>query len=213
MRLPELHRMTCAGALRQSMQRRLRPTRRASLSHSAVCWGWDRLAARGDTDAIVALRTHASDVRWRVREAAATALQLWGDEDLARMLATARDWASGNRFEQRAAVAAVAEPRLLKERTAGEAAVALVDGVTTSLVAATDARSEPFHVLRQALGYAWSVVIVGAPAAGKPRFTSWAGSTDPQHPLDCAREPEKGAPRTAGFGMGDAVARCNCGIG
>lgn len=33
--------------------------------------------------------------------------------------------------------------------------------------------------MRQALGYAWSVVIVGDPIRGWPRFQIWAASADP----------------------------------
>lgn len=141
--------------------------------------GLGAIAAHGGTDAVDALRTHASDARWRVREAAATALQLWADVGPTAMIAAVGAWALGNRYEQRAAVAAVAEPRLLKEPAIGQAALTLVDRVTATIVAATDARTEPFRVLRQALGYAWSVVIVGAPLEGKARFAAWAQHADP----------------------------------
>ncbi len=127
-------------------------------------------AARGDETAADVLRARAGDARWRVREAAATALQLWGDADIVAMVAQAQRWARGNRLEQRAAVAAVAEPRLLKQAEVAAAALALVDEVTATIAGAPDARREPFRVLRQALGYAWSVVIVASPAAGKSRF-------------------------------------------
>jgi hypothetical protein len=34
-------------------------------------------------------------------------------------------------------------------------------------------------VLRQALGYCWSVAIVGAPEVGMPMFEKWMRSEDP----------------------------------
>ena len=41
------------------------------------------------------------------------ALQRWGDADMAGLLAAMTDWAAGNPLEQRAAAAALCEPRLL----------------------------------------------------------------------------------------------------
>jgi len=35
------------------------------------------------------------------------------------------------------------------------------------------------RALRQALGYCWSVAVVGDPAAGVPRFAALRGSSDP----------------------------------
>ena len=41
------------------------------------------------------------------------ALQRWGDADMDGLLAAMTDWAAGNPWEQRAAAAALCEPRLL----------------------------------------------------------------------------------------------------
>ena len=65
---------------------------------------------------LLTLRTLASDPRWRIREAVAMALQRWGDADMAGLLAAMTDWAGGNPLEQRAAAAALCEPRLLTQR-------------------------------------------------------------------------------------------------
>ena len=37
----------------------------------------------------------------------------------------------------------------------------------------------PSRVLRQALGYGWSVAIVGSPATGKAAFERWIDDDDP----------------------------------
>ncbi|MBP1693723.1 MAG: uncharacterized protein H6Q37_1606, partial [Chloroflexi bacterium] len=76
--------------------------------------GLGRLVADGQVDLINRLRPFASDPRWRIREAVAMALQLVGDRNPTLWLETAGEWAQGSWLEERAAVAALAEPRLLK---------------------------------------------------------------------------------------------------
>jgi len=44
--------------------------------------GLGRLLVDGDVKALTALRSQASDPRWRIREAVAMALQRWGEADL-----------------------------------------------------------------------------------------------------------------------------------
>jgi hypothetical protein len=44
---------------------------------------------------------------------------------------------------------------------------------------ATDRREEPFRVLRQALGYCWSVAVAALPDEGMRRLERWVGSEDP----------------------------------
>lgn len=140
--------------------------------------GVGRLAAEGRTDVIEELRAHAADPRWRVREGVAMALQRLGDADVWRLMDTAADWANHGPYVQRAAIAGVAEPRLLKTREAAELAVDVVDRVTSSLATAADRRSDEFRTLRQALAYCWSVVAAAAPVLGKARMEFWATSPD-----------------------------------
>jgi hypothetical protein len=109
------------------------------------------------------LREAAVDPRWRVREAVATGLQRFGDADMHALLDEMADWATGNRLEQRAAMAGVCEPRLLASSTHASAALVLLDRITATLVAAPDRKTEPFKTLRQALGYGWSVAVAALP--------------------------------------------------
>ncbi len=52
------------------------------------------------------------------------------------------------------------------------------DSVTTSFLTAPD-RSDPnFRVLRQALGYAWSVVVAASPDDGVGYLEKWLNSDD-----------------------------------
>ena len=126
-----------------------------------------------------ALATHAADPRWRVREGVAMALQRFGAADFAALLDETRAWAaSGERFRQRAAVAGLCEPPLLTDAVRGAEVLAILDAITETFVAAPDARSEPFRVLRQALGYGWSVAAVAAPHAGFAAMERWLGSPD-----------------------------------
>ncbi len=141
--------------------------------------GLGRLVAEGETSLVPRLRVLANDSRWRVREAVAMGLQRWGAADMAGLVREMNDWASGTRLEQRAAIAALAEPPLLRDPVHAAAILDIFDRVTASLAEAEDRRSEDFRVLRQALGYAWSVVAVAFPEPGLARLEQWMASPDP----------------------------------
>lgn len=138
--------------------------------------GLGRLAAEGDPTAPAELRAAASDGRWRVREAVAMALQVLGDADPTALRAVADDWATGTPLEQRAAIAGVCEPRLLRTPEAARYAVDLCARVTASLadLPAARRRAPDTRVLRQALGYCWSVAAVADPGPGFRALTHLA---------------------------------------
>ena len=145
--------------------------------------GLGALLARGagDRAALLALlRARASDPRWRVREAVAAGLQLWGDADMAALLAEMASWGEGSYCEQRAAAAALCEPRLLQDAAAALATLDVLDRMTERVAGApaADRKSEPFRILRQALGYCWSVAVAASPHAGVPRFRRWLTHPD-----------------------------------
>lgn len=146
----------------------------------AAVQGLGRLAVEGDSTALKRLRGHASDVRWRVRESVAIALQRLGDADMPRMLDFAVELAKGTYLEQRAAAAAVCEPRLLKDAATASRVLDLLDGITASMAAAptSNRRDDAFRALRQAMGYCWSVAIVAAPEVGKAAFERWLKAPD-----------------------------------
>jgi hypothetical protein len=89
-------------------------------------------------------------------------------------------WAEGNYYEQRAAAAALCEPRLLRDGAAAFDVLAILDRITARIAAAppADRKSEPFRVLRQALGYCWSVAVAADPRVGVPRFRQWLTHAD-----------------------------------
>jgi hypothetical protein len=141
--------------------------------------GLGRLLAEGEEDALAVLREHASDPRWRVREAVAMGLQRLGDADPGRLVAIVTDWSTGSPLEQRAAVAAICEPRLLRESAVASAALDVLETTTATLLARPDRSGDDARVLRKALGYGWSVAIVAAPETGRVRFERLARLDDP----------------------------------
>lgn len=136
--------------------------------------GLGRLLAGGiDGGVHERLRSHAADHRWRVREAVAMALQRLGDADVGRMFDVAEVWAAdSDPLVQRAAVAGVCEPRLLREPQAAARAIEICDRITRTLAnRPADRRRDPgVRSLRQALGYCWSVAVAADPAPGLARF-------------------------------------------
>jgi hypothetical protein len=107
------------------------------------------------------------------------ALQRWGDADMPALLTEMADWAAGNPWEQRAAAAALCEPRLLRQPEHTVAVLCILDGITVSILHLTDRKSNAFKTLRQGLAYCWSVAVVALPDAGKPLMEKWLASPDP----------------------------------
>jgi hypothetical protein len=128
------------------------------------------------------LRGFSTDERWRVREAVATGLQRLGDVDLPALERIVLDWADDtDPLVQRAAAAAICEPRLL--RTPEAAAVALeVCRRTTAALAArpgSERHLDGVRTLRRGLGYCWSVAVAADPVPGLVAFTALEEESDP----------------------------------
>jgi hypothetical protein len=127
------------------------------------------------------LRGFAADQRWRVREAVAMALQRLGDSDASRMLGMVSEWADDDSpLVQRAAIAGVCEPRLLRTTEAAATALAICERVTTALAARplAERRHPEVRALRKGLGYCWSVAVSADPDRGLPRFRALSRSPD-----------------------------------
>ena len=140
--------------------------------------GLGRLLGEGNKDLLKILRRHASDQRWRIREAVAMALQRLGDADMERLIVEMRVWAQGTPLEQRAAAAALCEPRLLGQAKHAREVLRIVDRITASLEGADNRRTEDFLILRQGLGYCWSVAVVALPVEGKVLMEKWLVNAD-----------------------------------
>ncbi|HEY0215604.1 MAG TPA: HEAT repeat domain-containing protein [Cellulomonas sp.] len=150
--------------------------------------GPDTTGTGGLADATVAteiealLHERAADGSWRVREAAAMALQRLGDTDPATLRRLVADWVTDlDPLVRRAAVEGVCEPRLLRDPATAAVALDACAAATSSIEALpASARRDPdVRTLRQALGYCWSVAVAGSPEAGLTAFLAMGASTDP----------------------------------
>lgn len=138
--------------------------------------GLGSLLAAGRTDVLPQLKSAASDSRWRTREAVAMALQRFGDVNIAGLINEMEKWADGNYLEQRAAAAALCEPRLLKDERTVQKVLAILDKITETFLHPIDEKSDAFRALRKGMGYCWSVAVSSLPAEGKTRMERWFGS-------------------------------------
>jgi hypothetical protein len=139
--------------------------------------GLGKLAAH-EPELFERLCVYASDPRWRIREAVATGLQLSGDQDMDLLLKEMQQWSQGNWYEKRAAAAALAEPRLLKQPNHAKRVLIILDQITAAMESANYRKDEAFKVLRQGMAYCWSVAVVALPESGKPLMETWLASQD-----------------------------------
>jgi hypothetical protein len=140
--------------------------------------GLGRLVADGQAEHLPSMRAYAADPRWRVREGVVLGLQRVGTRDMDALLTEMEVWATGDAYEQRAAVAALCEPVLLREPAQVRRVLGVLDHVTASL-AASDARQDSERVLAQGLSYCWSVAVAALPDVGKPMMERWLASDSP----------------------------------
>jgi hypothetical protein len=141
-----------------------------------------RCFGEGDHRQLDLLHRYAADARWRAREGVAMALQRAADDDLEGAFTVAETWAlDPDPLVRRAAVAAVCEPRLLKDRGFALRALGLLDRVTETVAAIPSAerRSPSVRTLRRTLGYGWSVAVAALPDQGIVMFTRWEADDDP----------------------------------
>ncbi len=147
----------------------------------AVCGtaGLGRLDATDSDTVLPWLRELAEDPRWRVREGVAIALQRLGRTNMAQLIAEMEVWSKDGPLVQRAAAAGLCEPPLLKKADEIRRVLLILDHITRSMAATKDRKLEGFRVLRQAMGYCWSVAAAANPAAARPLFVKWLRSSDP----------------------------------
>jgi hypothetical protein len=132
--------------------------------------------------ALAAISAAAVDPRWRMREAAAQALQLIGERDPAALREIVAAWLPGASFlTMRAIAAGLAHPPLLKDpdfaRFCLDTARTLVAAL--SRADAQTRRDESFKILRQGLGYAISVFVADSPGDGFALLRKSAAVRDP----------------------------------
>ncbi|MEP7765495.1 HEAT repeat domain-containing protein [Sanguibacter sp. 25GB23B1] len=147
----------------------------------AMCAGAALGRLSADPASEARARTLAADDRWRVREGVAIGLQQLGDAAPAALTSVVTRWAGDpDPLVQRAAAAAICEPRLLRTPEAAAVAVEVCRRSTAHLVALPSERRRDSGVrtLRQALGYCWSVAVAADPGPGLVAFRA-LDTTDP----------------------------------
>lgn len=140
--------------------------------------GLGRLAAEGKTDYLGSLRSFAADPRWRMREAVAMALQIFGEKHMEELIGVMNQWAQAGCYEKRAAAAALCEPKLLSDKEQVVKVLEILDRITESIAGIGDRRDEGFVALRKGMAYCWSVAIAYNFDEGRKIFEKWIGSTD-----------------------------------
>jgi hypothetical protein len=147
----------------------------------AICGviGLGILAARGEGEYFDLLRAQASDPRWRIREATALGLQIYGRRSMDRLLDEMDNWSHGFPLEKRAVVATLCEPELLMLDEHTHRIFEILDRITQSILKIEDRKNEEFKILRKGLAYGWSVAVAAQPDPGKALMERWIGSQDP----------------------------------
>jgi hypothetical protein len=140
--------------------------------------GLGRLVA-ADPTVLPWLKELAEDPRWRVREGVAIALQRFGRATMPGLIAEIEAWSKAGPLVQRAAAAAVCQPSLLKKPDEVKRVLQILDHITRSMAATRERTHESFRVLRQAMGYCWSVAAAANPEAARPLLEKWLRSSDP----------------------------------
>ena len=128
------------------------------------------------------LYQHTCSTSWRVREGVTLAFQRLLHVEPQRTIDYLTNLAStGNILQQRAAIAAIAEPPLLHSSMMIQAALAIqrivLDGA--HMVPLADRKREDFRALRQTLGYTLSVVTAASPEEGFALMRECAAWSDP----------------------------------
>ncbi|MNC33988.1 hypothetical protein D3C75_824010 [compost metagenome] len=136
---------------------------------------------RGQAEA--SLQTAMNDARWRLREAAAMGLQSLGEYDFALLKQLLDKWrAAATLLEQRAFVAALAHPPLLKVEANVLYCLDMADGIMDGILsgAVDSADPEHFRVLSKGLEYSLSVFAASLPEPGFALLRKYAESGDPR---------------------------------
>ncbi|MEK4064380.1 MULTISPECIES: hypothetical protein [Paenibacillus] len=129
------------------------------------------------------LKTAMNDSRWRLREAAAIGLQTIGEYDFSLLQGLLDSWkAEATLPEQRAFVAALAHPPLLKEQTNARYSLDLAGGIMEGILSSEPGQGdrEHYRVLSKGLEYSLSLFVASEPEAGFAMLRRFAQSGDPR---------------------------------
>jgi hypothetical protein len=127
-------------------------------------------------ETVTFLRKFASHASWRIREAVAMGIQEMTGDRLTEIMHELSGWLSGNEFEKRAVVAALCEPKLLKDKTSVSAVLSILKEITLNSFPEDRKLSDGQISLKKGLGYGWSVAVAAFPEEGKRIFENLAGN-------------------------------------
>ncbi|CAG0942719.1 hypothetical protein BROC_01975 [Candidatus Brocadiaceae bacterium] len=113
------------------------------------------------------IRSYASHNSWRIRESVAIGIQEIAEKNMSEIILNLKKWMDGNDFEKRAIVAALCEPKLLKEKSEIIEILEILHKITIGFEKINGKLSDSQNSLRKTLGYGWSVAIVSLPNEGK----------------------------------------------
>jgi hypothetical protein len=116
------------------------------------------------------IKKYASHSSWRIREAVAIGIQEMAGNNLDEILQNLKKWISGNDYEKRAVVAALCEPKLLKDKIIITEVIELLHKITNDFSNINGKLTDSQKTLQKSLGYGWSVAIVSLPNEGKKAF-------------------------------------------
>ncbi len=124
------------------------------------------------------IRGYASHRSWRIREAVAIGIQEVAALKMHEIIDYLEKWLDGNELEKRAVVAALCEPKLLRESQINIKILNILAALTLAFEEIDSKLSDEQSTLRKTLGYGWSVVIVAIPQEGKKVFETAAQSNN-----------------------------------
>lgn len=127
------------------------------------------------------IQSAMNDSRWRMREAAAMGLQYIGEFSFALLRPLLESWRPDSTLlEQRAFVAALAHPPLLKEESNVLYCLELADEIMKGIVSGPSKPADPEHyrVLSKGLEYSLSLFVAGQPERGFAMLRGYAKTGD-----------------------------------
>jgi hypothetical protein len=126
------------------------------------------------------LRRLSRDPRWRTREAVRMGLQFLIHKHPEETLQRLQGWfPAGELLEMRAVAAAVSDPELLQDRQIANSALQIHGELFEHVRSVENRKTEAFRVLRKALGYTLSLVVVELPEKGFELMDTIICSRDP----------------------------------
>lgn len=126
------------------------------------------------------IRGYASHSSWRIREAVAIGIQEIAEGNMDEIISNLMNWIDGNDYEKRAVIAALCEPKLLKQEQTVVTLFKILDKITMDFKSIEGKLSDSQNTLRKTLGYGWSVAIAALPVEGKKAFSRIAESDNKQ---------------------------------